>query len=294
MLDPAELNAFITVAKCLNFTTAAKELSLSPPSVSKIIAALEDRLRKKLFLRTTRQVRITADGEELLPIAVKALESLRDAEELFHTSSQDSKVSGTIRVTCAHTLASRLLASVVTGFNQKYPDIHIDFILSDAQLNLVDQGIDMAIRVMAPVDSSYIARRLSDMKMVLAASPSYLKSAPRLKTIHDLMNHRLLYIPPHANLCFAKTGRRLGEMGMIPGKTTASGDFLVELAVHGGGVVVRPDWGVRREIKSGELVPITLNDELVSESGIYAVYPVNRYMAKRLRLWIEYLTSSFI
>ncbi|MGE0173991.1 MAG: LysR substrate-binding domain-containing protein [Oligoflexales bacterium] len=293
MIDPAELKAFVTLAKTRSYTAAAKELRLSSSSVSKIIVTLEKRLRKKLFLRTTRHVHITVDGEELLPLAKKALESLRETEEFFSVRSRDTVISGTIRITCSHTFALRQLAPILMEFHIKYPDVQVDLVLVDTWVNLIDSGIDMAIRIMNLEDSSYIARKLCDNQIIMAAAPAYLKNkgVPRKKG--DLKKHNLLYIATHADLKFDRSQTRLGDLQKSSWSEVTNGDFLVELAKSGAGIVIRPHWGIAQEIDEGSLQPIQLNERLVTDSAVYAVYPVNQYMPGRLKVWVQHLVDSF-
>lgn len=297
MLDQLELRVFIAAAKHLSFLKAAKELRMSPSQVSKVVSELERKVRKKLFQRTTRVVRLSRDGEELLPAANRALEALRDTEEFFLTRRDDAHMSGTIRTTCSNTLGIRRLAPIAAKFHREHPDIYMEFILNDSYIDIVSEGIDVAIRIVKPTDSTLIARKIADNKVIFCASPQYIRAHSPIKTVKDLSRHPIFYIPQHSTLKFRKAGISLEDVAVQKGlswTTAQNGDFLVELAQQGdSGVLVRSDWGAEREIKAGTLVPLNINDELVSETAIYAVYPANKFMPKRLRTWLDFLTAEF-
>lgn len=297
MIDQFELKAFIATARHLSFLHAAKELRVSPSQISKTIAELERKVRKKLFQRTTRVVRLSRDGEELLPAAQRALEALHDAEEFFQSKRDDFQISGTIRTTCSNALGIRRLAPIAAMFHHAYPEIKMEFLLSDSYTDIIGEGIDVAIRIMKPEDSSLIARRIADNKIIFCASPKYLRSNGPIKTVKDLERHPIFYIPQHGPLVFRKAGRSLAEIALQKGlswTTAQSGDFLVELAQQDdSGVLVRSEWGAEREIAVGTLVPLSINDELISETAIYAVYAANKYMPKRLRIWLDFLVEKF-
>lgn len=297
MLDQFELRVFISAAKHLSFLKAAKELRTSPSHISKTISELERKVRKKLFQRTTRVVRLSRDGEELLPAAHRAWEALRDTEEFFLTKRDDSHVSGTIRTTCSNTLGIRRLAPIAAKFHELYPDIYMEFFLSDAYTDIIGEGLDVAIRIVKPSDSSLIARKLAENRIIFCASPRYIRAHPPIKTVNDLVRHPIFYIPQHSSLKFRDAGISLADLTLKKGlswTTAQNGDFLVELAQQGeNGILVRSDWGAEREIKAGTLIPLQLNDELVSETAIYAVYAANKFMPKRLRAWLDFLAVEF-
>lgn len=293
MLENDELAAFIAAARSLNFARAAKDLRVSPPQISKLLGTLEKKLQKKLFVRTTRNVRITPDGERLLPLAKKALQANRDAEEVFLDSSDNSVVTGTIRCTCANTLAIRCLSQATQSFLSLYPKVTFDIVQTDSYLNLHEDDIDIAIRIMSLHESSLMSRKLADNPVVFCASPSYLKNNKAPRRIEELHNHPVHYIPQHAGLLFRKAKMPLNMLTNRSQVTAGNGDFLIEFAKRGGGIIARSAWGVAREIREGSLILLDLNDSLVSTTSIYAVYTRNRYMPQRLKLWIEHLIEAF-
>jgi len=291
MLDPALLRIFLKAAQHLNFAAAAKDLGISASQVSKGITTLEQQLRKKLFLRTTRLVKLSPDGELWIPSARRALDAIRDTEEFF-TEASETELSGKLRVSCSNTLGVRRLAARVAEFHCRHPKVQIECRLSDHHVDLLEEGIDAAVRIMALHDSSLVARKIADNPILFYASPDYLKRHPAVRAPADLARHPLLHLTEHASLRFARSRRELREVAGPGGLTATNGDFLVELAIAGAGILVRPAWGVERELRLGLLKPIGLKDSLESRSAIYVVFDGNRFMPKRLRAWIDFLAAE--
>jgi DNA-binding transcriptional LysR family regulator len=277
MVELTQIKVFLAVARELNFLSAARELGMSPSQVSKEIAQLERELKKKLFHRTTRVVRISREGEQLVPVARQLLDAVRSVEEVYRENEEWVAPSGKIRLTCSNTLATRLVARCAAEFREKYPQIELNFVLSDSYLDLIEEELDLAIRIMPLADASLIARKLADNPVVICASRRFLKQH-RLRTIADLRKVPSLFLPQHADLIFKKNGKKLRDTVQPASVTGANGDFLVELAKNHAGVLVRSRWAVTRELKEKSLIELDLGDTLVSKTGIYAVYPANRFL----------------
>ncbi len=292
MLEFSELRAFNAVAKHLNFSKAANEVGLSAPQFSKVIASLESKVKTKLLLRTTRSVRLTEEGKAFLASSVKAINSLQQTQQLFEPSMAPHEVIGSIKITAPNTLGTRFLAKPLAQFHQKFPQVQVQVFLDDHYLDFVRDEIDVALRVMIPKDSDFIAKKVSSNPISFYASPDYLKKHSRITSINDLKRHPIYCITPHFSLMLSKQKKSLGELILKTPVICTNGDLLVEIACQGKGVVVRSDWSVEREIKGGRLVKIDLDDEIISESGIYVVYPKNRYTPYRVKAFINTLIKN--
>lgn len=292
-LEPVELAIFLQAARTLNFGEVARVNRMSPPAVTKHISSLEGKLRKKLFWRTTRSVRLTPEGEFFTEAAKRALEALESAEAVLTENIAPEQLTGRIRLSCSYTLAIRRVSHLLQAFHEKHPLITVDMHLSDHAVDLVDEGIDMAIRIMKPEDSSLIARKLAENPVRFYASPKYLKKRGVPKKISQLKHHCLLSIPIHKNLKLKKSGQTLAKAVGDGWLHSVSGDVLVAMAVRGSGVLVRSAWGCEDEVKAGALVELELDDSLISETGIYAVYSPNRFLPRRVRVWIDHLAAGF-
>jgi LysR family transcriptional regulator, transcriptional activator for dmlA len=292
MLEHNELQVFASVAKHLSFAHAARDLGHSAPNVSKIVSQLEERLQKTLFLRTTRSVKLSEEGNLFLPVALRALDSLQEANDLFQ-KTRSQKLSGKIRITAPQTLASRLLSRKIAQFHRLHPDVDFEVLLSDSYLDLVTESIDVAFRVMRLHDSSIKAVKVAENPVIFCANPLYLKTAPKLKAPEDLKKHSVLAIASHLELKFEKNGKRLSQFARKPWLQASNGDLAVDQARWGCGILVRSRWGVQAELDRGELVEVKLNDRLFTDSAIYLAYADQRFMPHRTRVFIDFMKSAF-
>jgi DNA-binding transcriptional LysR family regulator len=292
LIELNQIRIFLAAARHLNFLQAARELGLSPPQVSKEIARLEEQLEKRLFHRTTRVVRLSREGERLVIAARRTLEAAQALEEVFQEEDSQAEVAGRIRMTCSHTLAIRQLAPCVAAFQRANPGVELSVMLADSYLDLIEEGVDMAIRIMTLGDSTLIARKLADNPVVFCASRKFLKQHP-VRTIADLRKVPIFFVPQHADLVFQRCHKRLRDIARKPAIESANGDFLVELAKQDAGLLVRSRWAVERELAEKSLVEIDLSDTLLSPAAIYAVYPAGKFLPRRLRHWIDFLVQWF-
>lgn len=291
MLDTQELRTFAAVARHLSFARAANELGQSSSNVSKCIAQLERKLQTTLFTRSTRTVRLSDQGMQLLPSVLRALDSIEEASDFFQ-SPLNSALSGSIRLTAPQTLAQRLLSPLLAIFHRKYPELNIELVLSDRYLDLVEEGLDLALRVMSLHNSSLKALKIAKNPVALFASPQYLRQSPPLKKVEDLKHHEVFSISTHMDLQWKNHKKSLRQCIRKPWIKSTNGDLLVEQACLGTGVVVRSRWGAQRELDAGTLVEVKMNDQLLSDTAVYLVYPENRFVPKRVRAFIDFMRST--
>ena len=289
--DIAVWEAFQGVAVQGGFSKAAHALKLTVPQVSKRIAKLEAELGVRLFQRSTRVVSLTDEGRALLPKVAALLEDLAGIETSFESKE---RLSGTIRMTCVPFVAHRLLTPVIREFKKKHPDVRFELELSEGFLNLVESGIDLAIRIHEqPDDSSLVYRKLASNRLVLCASPAYLKrkkSTPSKPT--DLRNHDVLMLDIHRECRFVKSAQALGELVKPQSITCENGAFLTQLALDGFGILVRSVWDVQEHLRRGELVQVLPNVPLESFGNIYAVIPSRRFLSFRVRGFLDLVVQE--
>jgi DNA-binding transcriptional LysR family regulator len=291
MLEFSELRAFRAVVKHLNFSKAAKEIGVSPPQLTKIIIQLEEKLKCKLLIRSTRNVRLTSEGASFLTVAVKAIDAVVVAEELFEDQNSPKALSGTIKMTAPNTLGIRLLAEPLKEFHQKFPNVKVEILLEDSYLDFIEHDIDIALRVMKPLDSSLIAKKVANNPVSFYATPEYLKKNGPPLTVQDLSLHPVFCIPQHHKLKFKKAKLELGDVILRPDIQCTNGDLLISLAVLGMGVIARSEWGVQKEVQIGQLKKLNLDDELISHTGVYIVYPQNKFLLARVKAFIDILAK---
>ena len=282
-----ELQLFTRVVERESFTAVAREMGLSQPSVSRQIAALEERLSVPLLLRSTRRVKPTEAGLLLYERAKRALDELAEAEA--EAGQQVSGHRGTLRVAMSLAYGSNFVIPTVRAFLQKFPKVRIELIVNDRYVDLVEEGIDVAIRIGPLEDSSYKARSLGHEELVVVAAREYLQGKRRPKTIDELEEHDAVVLVRH--------GRPWPWNFVVPGKRALimRGPLQIDniagvlAAVREGiGIGMLPSYLVEDEVRSGALVRLVPNAPLVG-LPVYAVYPAVRQLSSKVQSFIEHL-----
>lgn len=286
----ALMRAFVECARRLNFKASAAALGLTPSTLGRRIAKLEDRLGVALFLRSTRRVTLTEAGAIYLPLCEDLLSALDEADAT--ASSLGSRPAGLLRV-AAPTAFSRLhLTARLPEFLLRHPDIRLDIAYSDAYVDVVEERIDVAIRIGRLADTSLRARLLAPNPRRLVAAPHYLRAAPPLRTPEDLSRHRLLHF---ARLRGGDVWllEREGVQRRVPVAPSLRADdalVLYEAALAGLGIALLADFITAQALGSGRLVPV-LSEWQVPESGIYAVY-AGAAVPPKTRAFIDFLVET--
>lgn len=280
---------FVQVAEKRNFVNAARALSTGAPAITKRISLLEERLGTRLFNRTTRVVTLTAEGEKLLPLARSLIESAQDLERQAQSAKE---LSGTIRLTCFQVVGLRWLTGELIGFRKKHPAIKFELDLTDRYADLIAEQIDIAIRVQKPKGADFVFRELATNELVICASPSYLKKAPRIRRPEDLVEHPVLAQSLLMNTCFLHSRRPLSDYESARSIRCESGIFLTELALKGAGVAVRSRWDVFPFLASGKLVELLPSYKLEPYGKAYMVIPQKRYLSPRVRAFADHLIAG--
>jgi DNA-binding transcriptional LysR family regulator len=182
------------------------------------------------------------------------------------------------------------LQPILADFLAEHPKIRVELAVSTTMVNLIESGIDLAIRVESPKDSDLIYRKLAPNDLVMCASPKYLKSHPRpIKKPQDLAHHSLLMLSIHNRCRFVESDIRLGDFANRQRVVCDSGEFLTDFALNDGGVLVRSVWDVQHHIKSGKLVQLLSRYPLETFGHIYAVIPTKRFLAPRVKVFLDTL-----
>lgn len=281
------INEFVQVAETESFTRAAKNLAISTPQVSRQISALEKRLSIKLLYRTTRKVSLTQEGEVFYQHCRSVLDGL-DAAERAVTNLQ-SRPKGKIRLTAPVTYAELRILPLLNNFLQQHPDVQLSVNLTNQQLDLVEEGYDIAIRLGKLVDSTMMAKKLSERRSYICASPSYLKRHGAPHSLSELASHNCLL--GTLDRWRFKEGGRQKRMRVTGNLTCNSGSGLLDAALKGLGLAQLPDYYVESHIEKGRLVSV-LDQFAETGEGVWAVYPHNRQLSPRIRLLVDYLAEN--
>lgn len=289
----ADLEAFVTVVDAGSFSAAAARLQLAKSAVSRRVSELESRLGIQLLSRTTRRLSLTEAGEEFHHKASRILADLEEAE--LSTSQRRGRLQGRLRLAAPLSFGLQHLIPALNEFLIAHPEVELDLDLNDRQVNLVEEGFDMAVRIGRLEDSSLIARQIGTSRSVTCASPDYLQRAGRPLRPEDLSRHQGL---EYTNLPRPLRWRYVAEDGKettprVPCRYRANnGEALVAAALQGLGIARLPTFLVNREVQGGQLETL-LNDWQGLHEGMYALYPPGRYLSHRVRLFTDFLTQRF-
>ncbi|MBK6896842.1 MAG: LysR family transcriptional regulator [Alphaproteobacteria bacterium] len=291
-----EIDIFIAVAQKRNFASVAQERNVAPSSISRAVASLEDRLHIRLFHRTTRKVSLTEAGEAYFNKIVPILDDLKQAAENAHDVQQ--KPAGNIRMTSSVTFGNKILLPAVHAFMEQYPDITLDYILSDQVVDLVSERIDVAIRHGELDDSSFIGTKLLKTSYRVVASPHYLKKHGRPRHPSDLLDHSCLIFdwPTFRNKWkFKIRNRKLLEVPITGRYCLTNGTALRALALEGAGIALLVNWLIDDDLREGRLVNLFPDYQVSAhnfDTAIWLVTPSRPYMPLRVRLLIDFLKKS--
>ncbi|WP_079432799.1 LysR family transcriptional regulator [Zoogloea sp. LCSB751] len=283
------MEVFVRVAEAGSFTAAADHLGLARSAVTRQIAALEAHLGVKLIARSTRSLKLTSAGLAYLERSREILDLVGVAES--DLAGGDRRPRGPIRVSVPMSFGVRHLVPLVADFVTTYPEVSLDMDFDDRQVNLIESGLDLAIRITTQLDPTQVARRLSVARMVTLASPAYLERHGCPQKPEDLLAHQCLGYTGTAKVSWPYLVDE--ELIWVPVRCRLqanSGDALVDMAQRGLGICRQPSFIAAPAIQAGLLTRI-LVDFPGPELGIYAVFPSNRYVPSRVRALADYLAE---
>lgn len=295
MLDRVTgMQVFQRVAALGSLSAAARVLGMSQTMATKHMAALEDRLGVRLMHRTTRKTTLTEAGRRYLDAVERILSEIEHAEA---DASRDSvQVRGTLRFNAPVSFGIREIAPLLGDLARRHPQLTVELGLNDRQVDLVEEGWDLVVRIGNLAESSMIVRRLADCRMVVCAAPGYLEKHAAPRTIADLVNHNCLgyTLSPLAGVDFWSFGTGGKARVRVSGNLKANnGDTLVAAAVAGQGLVYQPQFLVADAIAAGQLVPLTFDYPAIELDGIYAAYPSARQPPAKVRAVIDFLADRW-
>lgn len=282
------LQEFVQVVDSGSFSEAARALGVSKSHVSKQVCRLEDRLGARLLHRTTRKLVLTDVGEAYYERCSQIVADLEEAE-LAATQLQATP-RGTLKITVAGSFGEVYIAPAVADFLTEYPELSVVMDFSNRKCDLIEEGFDLAIRFGILQDSTLIARKIAPRYLAICASPEYLEKHGTPEVPEDLKNHNCL-IGTLQNWLFK------GDKGVYDFKVngnwrSGNGNALTAAAVKGVGITQIPDFYAQEELDKGTLVKI-LSDYTDMDTSVWAVYPHNRHLSAKVRLFVEFLVNRF-
>ncbi|MBN3847238.1 LysR family transcriptional regulator [Paraburkholderia sp. Ac-20342] len=297
-----ELLVFVTVIDCGSITAAAEKLGQTVSGVSRALTRLEQKLDTALVRRTTRRLHLTEEGEAFLRRARAILDALEEAEESVARGRE--RPSGRLRVDAASPFMLHCIAPHMTAFSALYPEIRLELTSNERIVDLLEQKVDIAIRIGALQDSTLHARALGSSKLRVLASPAYLAEYGEPATLDALRAHRLIGFtaPEHLNrwpLREGGKGRKRGQahddaaprLKIEPSITASSGETLRQLALSGWGIACLADFMTAADVRENRLVPILGNLLVDERQPVNAVYYQSASLAGRVQCFLDFMAG---
>ena len=287
------IETFAAVVEEGSFTAAAETLGMSKPVVSKQISQLEKHLGVQLLQRTTRRLHLTQAGEVFASYSQRIMSDVREAEQ--SVLPMHSEPQGRLRVSVPESLAMSLLPEMMLSFQQQYPKLELDIRVSGRFVDLVEEGIDIALRVGSLEDSSLIARLLMPCKFHVCMSPDYSRRHDIPKHPSDLVEHNCLVYsqsPKSDTWVFKERDGKDIKVKVKGNLRSDAGALLMDSALSGNGIFIGPTYMVANALSNGQLVTV-LDDYCHDATGLYAVYPYSKLVSSKIRVFVDYLVQQW-
>ena len=304
MLDHfSSIRVFVGVVQSGSFSAAARMTNTTPSSITRQIASLEERLGVRLLNRTTRRMELTDAGRTYY---ARALNLVREYDEMNQeVADMEATPRGLLRVSASFSLGTTRLASILPEFLSSYPEVKVDLVLSDRIVDLVEDKVDVAIRISQSLpDSNLIARKLFRYQRVICASPAYLREGPVPKTPQDLSHHECLTFHAGGGFDLSNSAGKVWNLRRDNRVETVSVDgridsnslsALIAAALKGFGLFLAPRWVVDEYLRRGEL-EVVLGEYDVEpadrETWVYAVFASNRFLSPKVRAFVDFIASK--
>ena len=284
---------FAKIVETASFSRAARHFDMSPAVVSKHVQVLEERLGVRLLNRTTRHVSATEAGLNFYERCVHIISELEEAERAV--GEMRAAPRGWLRVVAHGSFGRHRLAPAIADYLASYPEVSVELCLDDSNMNLLENRVDVAVRLGPLSNSSLMARKLCMLEIILCASPRYLENNGTPEIPSDLAKHNCLihtFHMPQGEWSFVdQDGRK--ETVHISGRFRAdSGDSIMPLVHRHVGIALAPDYMLEDHLKAGRLIRL-LPRYKASDIPVHAIYPPDRYLSAKTRTFLDFLTSRF-
>lgn len=287
-----EMAAFVRVVDAKGFSAAAPALGLTPSAVSKLVSRLETRLGVRLLQRTTRALSLTADGEVFYAAARRIVGEIEALES--EISDHRGTPHGLLRVTTSLAFSTHQLAPLIGEFLARYPDLQLELMPTDRVVDMIEEGVDIAIRIGRLPDSSFMARKIGDDVRIVCAAPDYLAAHPAPRRPEDLSRHNCIVSRDRAylNRWHFRIDGQLREFEVGGRVAVSEGEAQMRLALQGLGIVRLTRLTVADAIKRGELVALLQEYAGDEPVPIHAVYPHRKHLASKVTAFVDYILEK--
>jgi DNA-binding transcriptional LysR family regulator len=295
-MELSVLQTFVEVVKQGSFAAVARERNVDPSSVSRAVAGLEEELGIRLLQRTTRQLSPTEAGMMYFQRIQPLVEEMQQAIDVATDVSGQPK--GTLRITASVSFGLKCIVPLLPDFRSMYPDLTVDLVLTDANVDLFTERIDLAIRLGLLADSTLIAQQLMQTRYFICASPQYLKQWGHPKTPSDIEKHNCLLFPLagfRSKWRFRNRDREESEV-FVQGHTIISNAIALQnCAIAGMGLALLPNWLIGDDLRDGALVNVFPSYDVTAtefSTAAWLVYPSRTYVPFKVRVFIDFLKQS--
>lgn len=285
----AAMQTFVRVADAGSFTAVANQLNVARSAITRQIAALESYLGVKLIARSTRRLSLTSAGASYIEQCREILDRIDEAEGQL--AGERQTLRGMIRASVPMTFGLLHLTPLILEFSRTHPNIHIDLDFNDRHVNLIEEGMDFALRFTDHLPDTTVARRLTSCRLVVVASPAYLQQHGEPRHPEELAQHACLAYSLSSRSTWAFQVGGVQRSFEVSGPLTANnGNALQEAAVQGFGIAYQPTFIAAEAIRQGQLVAI-LKNFTTSTVDMYAVFPGTRFVPQRVRSFVDFLAE---
>jgi DNA-binding transcriptional LysR family regulator len=288
----SDLRVFVRVMDRGSFSSAAKDLGLTPSAVSKLVSRLEDRLGVRLLERSTRRLALTAEGETFLARARRIVADIEEAEA--EVARARGAPRGKLRINSGTAFGLHQLAPALADFLGRYPEIDIELSITDRLVDLIEEQADIAVRSGHIPEGPFVQRKIADLERVICAAPAYLarRGTPRVAT--DLKDHDCIVVAgPGLNRWPFKTRSGIDVFDVRPRVSTDDAEAALRLAIEGAGIIRLSDVIVGGPLRDGKLVALLTDIHHVEPFPLAAFYPAGRHRLPRVAVFIEFLQERF-
>ena len=287
-----DLRVFVRVLDRGSFSSAAKDLRLTPSAVSKLISRLEDRLGVRLLERSTRRLALTPEGEAFLARARRIVADIEEAEA--EVMQARGAPRGKLRINAGTAFGLHQLAPALADFLARYPEIDLDLSITDRLVDLIEEQADIAVRSGHIPEGPFIQRKIADLQRVICAAPAYLQRRGTPKAATDLKQHDCIVVAgPGLNRWPFKTRGGIDVVDVRPRVTTDDAEAALRLAIEGAGIVRLSDVIVGGPLRDGQLVGLLTDIHHVEPFPLAAIYPAGRQRLPRVAVFIQFLMERF-
>jgi DNA-binding transcriptional LysR family regulator len=290
--EVGELQLFVEIVRAGNLSAAARALNSSPAAMSRCLRALESRLGVRLVTRTSRTFELTEEGQLFHERCERIVSEIAEAEA--EASSKGGCVRGKLRIGAPSALGRRLIAPLVGRFTEIYPGVQVHLILSDSGLDVIDDGLDVALRVGLPSDVSLIAKKVLSSRRIVCASPTYLQRHEAPRRPEDLQQHDCIRLVRGRRVMdkwvFQESGKHL-EIAVTGTLTTTSGEVVHDWIRAGRGIALKACWDVQPDLEAGTVVEC-LNEFWCDQIDLFAISANRQHLSPRIRVFLDFISAN--